>query len=424
MALKYLTSLDVQGDLTLNGNELQNFALQTLAADPTGYAGRVYFNTATKRAKISDGAVWTDLGITYTASEGIVISEDDIQIAALGVTDAKLAANAVTTAKINDGAVTTAKVANNAITGEKLDVADNGTAGQVLSTDGDGSFTWVNNPDEDVDVVNLATRLGEIATDITIGNEATSTVTITGNLKVSGTTTTVNTETINLADNIITLNSNAPEPETAGIEVYSGAEDAPNPYIIWDVAGRSWIFSNDGEEPFRMPTPSMYTNNAGTIEGVTAGAGLTGGGTSGTVDVAVGAGTGIAVNANDVALSHLGLEDLADPTADRILFWDNSAGALKWLSAGDYISISGTSISARSPWINGEYPILEYPGGSPFRLQLADIGVREQGLIMQVYEITEATLSLVLTSISISDGQIYIDLPAGDFMLRFSGISA
>jgi hypothetical protein len=423
MALKYLTSLDVQGDLTLNGNELQNFALQTLAADPTGYAGRVYFNTATKRAKISDGAVWTDLGITYTASEGILISEEDIQIADLGVTNAKLAANAVSTAKINDGAVTTAKVANNAITGEKLDVVDNGTAGQVLATDGDGSFTWVNNPDEDVDVVNLTARLSEIATDITIGNGASATVTIAGNLKVNGETTIVNTETINLADNIITLNSNAlDESEDAGIEVYRG-EGSPAVSVRWNATRNSWEFTNNGTTYDPIPTPDLYTANTGTIEGVTAGAGLTGGGTSGTVTLDVGAGTGISVAANAVSLNHLGLEDLADPTADRILFWDNSAGALKWLSAGTNITISGTSISAQSPWVNGEWPILEYPGGTPFRVTIGDLGVQESGLIMQVYEIVGATFNLVLTSISITDGQISIDLPAGDFMLRFSGIA-
>lgn len=42
---------------------------------------------------------------------------------------------------------------------------------------------------------------------------------------------------------------------------------------------------------------------ASTVTGVTAGAGLTGGGTEGTVSVAVGAGTGIDVNADDVAIN-------------------------------------------------------------------------------------------------------------------------
>ena len=46
-----------------------------------------------------------------------------------------------------------------------------------------------------------------------------------------------------------------------------------------------------------------FTNDAGDIESVTAGSGLTGGGTSGAVTLNIGAGTGITVNADDVAVN-------------------------------------------------------------------------------------------------------------------------
>ena len=53
---------------------------------------------------------------------------------------------------------------------------------------------------------------------------------------------------------------------------------------------------------------------------ISAGTGLTGGGT---------------LEANrTISLSFLGLQDLVDPNADRVLFWDDSAGALKWLKIG------------------------------------------------------------------------------------------
>ena len=42
----------------------------------------------------------------------------------------------------------------------------------------------------------------------------------------------------------------------------------------------------------------------------------------------------------------LGIGDLTDPNADRIMFWDDSGGALAWLTAGTGLSISGTTITS------------------------------------------------------------------------------
>lgn len=45
----------------------------------------------------------------------------------------------------------------------------------------------------------------------------------------------------------------------------------------------------------------------------------------------------------------LGLESLSDPNADRILFWDDSAGALKWLAVKTNLSISDTNLNNDNP---------------------------------------------------------------------------
>jgi hypothetical protein len=72
-----------------------------------------------------------------------------------------------------------------------------------------------------------------------------NTVTITGNLVVNGTTTTVNTETIALADNIIVLNSNAVGSATqdAGIEVERGSDD--NVSLVWDESNNRWTVGGE-----------------------------------------------------------------------------------------------------------------------------------------------------------------------------------
>jgi len=91
------------------------------------------------------------------------------------------------------------------------------------------------------------------------------------------------------------------------------------------------LFSAGGDLSYNSSTGEFsFTNDAGDIESVTAGTGLTGGGSSGAVSL---------------ALSHLGLESLSDPDDDRILFWDDSAGSTAFLDAGTGITISGTTLS-------------------------------------------------------------------------------
>lgn len=41
-----------------------------------------------------------------------------------------------------------------------------------------------------------------------------------------------------------------------------------------------------------------------------------------------------------------GLGDLSDPNADRILFWDDSEGALKWLTVGTGLTITNDTLTA------------------------------------------------------------------------------
>jgi len=114
-----------------------------------------------------------------------------------------------------------------------------------------------------------------------------------GNLTVSGTTTTVNTETINLADNIINLNSNhtgAPTQD-AGLRVERGNET--DVQLVWDESARYWIVG-EGNAPVnsRLVTakfldataPISYDSNFGSFTHDTSGVTANTYGQSGTED--------------------------------------------------------------------------------------------------------------------------------------------
>ena len=99
----------------------------------TGSQIKAYVNSA-------DGAL---------ASKNTVATAD---IDNLAVTEAKLADNSVTSAKIANGTITgtdiatdtitATNIAANAVGASELDVSGNGTAGQALTSDGDGTFSW------------------------------------------------------------------------------------------------------------------------------------------------------------------------------------------------------------------------------------------------------------------------------------------
>ena len=90
--------------------------------------------------------------------------------------------------------------------------------------------------------------------------DTTGDVNVGGNLTVSGTVTTINTETVNIADNIIVLNSNETgvPGEDAGIEVERGT--STNVALAWDESVDRWSFTNNGTNYFNIPVPAEYDN--------------------------------------------------------------------------------------------------------------------------------------------------------------------
>ena len=295
MAKKFLTHID------LTGNQILNGSFEKLALDPTtgNFEGRVYYNTTVDLIKVYDGTAWAPVGnitdIQGTPDEVTVSIVDNTATISLPDTiNANTTGNAATAT-----ALQTARTI--ALSGDvagsvsfdgtsNVDITATIQADSVaLGTDTTGDYVaTVTGTTNQVDVSGAGTEgrgvtlstpqdihtgaeptfagatLGEVQVGVTGDNEidtATGNLTIdsaggtttvdddlviTGDLSVQGTTITVNTETINLADNIITLNSNATgsASENAGIEIERG--DDPNVVLRWNETDDTWEATRDG----------------------------------------------------------------------------------------------------------------------------------------------------------------------------------
>lgn len=299
MAIKFLAGID------LGKNELTNAVIQNLAttnAPESPVTGQIYYDTTLKDLRVYDAGngAWENIG-AYTLPTASTVTKGGVLIdgTSIGISVGVISVKnlGITTGKIAADAVTAAKIADNAISGEHLDVtaitdhgdlganlasgdsllvhdasANSSAGGLVEATIGNlqsymqSNLTFTTNTDEDVSATNLLARLaGFDGTDsIKIGDSGNDTsVEIRGNLTVTGTTTTVNTETINLADNIILLNSNLAANGTStdgGIEIKRGAS-GDNASLFWDESASRWVM-NDGSNSYQIPLSDSNTQRS------------------------------------------------------------------------------------------------------------------------------------------------------------------
>ena len=93
-------------------------------------------------------------------------------------------------------------------------------------------------------------------------------VIVQGNLTVQGTTTTVNTEEVNIADNIILLNSNftgAGPTESGGIEIERG--DEANKQFVWNETDDKWSIGTETFDAATIEATTLTGDTTGTISG-------------------------------------------------------------------------------------------------------------------------------------------------------------
>lgn len=194
--------------------------------------------------------------------------------------------------------------------------AADGSSSEILITDGSGTLSFtVNNT---VGLADVSATAADTAGDVLIwDNSNTEWVanTITGGTNIS----------ITNADGSITINADTINSTNLG-DVSATAADAAGEVLIWDNTNTEWVPNN-----------------------LTAGSNITITNADGSVTIAsTASGTDNTLNANITDVLSLSTQEInaVDATADKIVFWDDSAGKLTYATPGTNLTFSGTDLNA------------------------------------------------------------------------------
>lgn len=324
-----ITSTDTDGDLTLTPNGTGNLVLDgvnwpqadglngnVLTTDGSGQAS--WTAPAASSFTLSDGTNTdtfnTGETLTFTGSTDItaVVSENELTISYSGETPA-IYDNAGTPALetgITAAEVRTLLSVDESGTDNSTDVTLDTTSHDYLSLSGQeitlgaidlaadvtGALPNANLANDSITIgtteIDLGSSDGDIAgltslgvdnividgttitttadggDDLTLNADG-GTVIVAGNLRVDGTTTTVNSETLTIDDNVIVLNDNATgsPTENAGIEIERG--DSANVQLRWNETTDSWQTTVDGTNYSNLLTAGNFEAQITDIDGGT-----------------------------------------------------------------------------------------------------------------------------------------------------------
>jgi hypothetical protein len=135
------------------------------------------------------------------------------------------------------------------------------------------------------DVLLKKTASGEVSArlgnDSGFANFQAANVTVNGNLTVTGTTTTINSNTLSVGDNLITLNNDvtttAATTENGGLEIqrFTGANVAQNVGVLWDETSDYWTASRPASTGTTVVAKPLVRYHTETLGAITAGTPVT-----------------------------------------------------------------------------------------------------------------------------------------------------
>lgn len=244
-------TVDQQGRLTAAGSAAITTTLTIQTDDAVDNAVAL----ATDKLKILGGTGLT----TSNSNDDVTINVDTGGIsntmlandsAFLGSTELELG-NGTGTVSTVDGLNTL-----HGIDGSGTDVA--GTNFTIKAGAGTGAGAGGSILFQTADGAASGTGVNSFATAMTIADDGA--VTIAGNLTVNGTTTTVNSNTVEIGDNIILLNRDetGTPSQNAGLEIERGT--ATNVYLRWNETSDIWqVFEPDPNNSSTLTTANLLT---------------------------------------------------------------------------------------------------------------------------------------------------------------------
>ena len=244
MALTYLSPINL-GKL-----ELQNARIHNLATAPANpVAGQIYYDTAVNTMYFYNGTAWIDIKgdvqeviagagltgggdggsvtLTVGAGLGITVNANDVQ---LDIAHARNVDHSITHVYAGDG-LTGGGTIDSSVT---LNVVATADAGLTVTADAIAFKNYSSLTQNRIMMWGAGGQLENAPITRTVDQSSNETITINGNLVVTGSTTSVNSNEVNIGDSIIKLNSDevgAPS-QNAGFEVERGTSD--NVSFLWD----------------------------------------------------------------------------------------------------------------------------------------------------------------------------------------------